>query len=203
MIPDAGGTWVKVCGITREDDAVLTGEAGADAIGINLLEQSPRRVDESTARDIAAASSVPAIVLIEHVPAVHVAVYLDGLGVDGVQAYGPDARSVAATAAEAGFIAVLPTTVSDVLDLPVGVIPLFDTPDPRLRGGTGRVFDWTRIDKDVGRFVLAGGLGPDNVADAIRVTGAWGVDASSRLESEVGVKDLGKVTAFVREAKQA
>ncbi len=203
MITDVGSTWVKVCGITREDDAVMAGAAGADAIGINLLAQSPRRVDEPTARAIAAASSIPAIVLAEHVPAAHVAVYLDDLGVDGVQAYGPDARSLAGAAAEAGFLALLPTSAADVLDLPIGVIPLFDTPDPELLGGTGRTFDWTSIDRDVGRFVLAGGLGPDNVAKAIRTTGAWGVDASSRLESEVGVKDLGKVTAFVREAKQA
>lgn len=203
MIPDTGGTWVKVCGVTREYDAVMAGNAGADAIGINLLEQSPRRVDESRARSLASASSVPAVVLIEHVPPAHIAVYLDELGVDGVQPYGGGADAVASAAAGAGFIAVLPTTVSQVLDLPVGVIPLFDTPDPELRGGTGRTFDWRRIDRDAGRFVLAGGLGPDNVADAIRITGAWGVDASSRLESKVGIKDRGKVTAFVREAKQA
>lgn len=203
MIPDAGGTWVKVCGITRSLDAVMVGDAGADAIGINLLEQSPRRVEERRAWQIASASNVPAIVLIEHVPAAHVAVYLDDLGADGVQAYGADAKAVAGAAAAAGFIALLPTSLSQVLDLPVGVIPLFDTPDVELRGGTGRTFDWARIDRDAGRFVLAGGLAADNVAEAIRVTGAWGVDASSRLESEVGVKDVGKVTAFVREAKQA
>lgn len=203
MIPDAGTTWVKVCGITRPRDAVMVGDAGADAIGINLLARSPRRVDEAHARVIAEASSIPAIVLAEDVPAAHVAVVLDDLGVDGVQAYGPDARAIAAAAAAAGFLALLPTTVADVVDLPVGVIPLFDTPDPDLLGGTGRTFDWATIDRDAGRFVLAGGLGPDNVAEAIRITGAWGVDASSRLESEVGVKDVGKVTEFVREAKQA
>jgi phosphoribosylanthranilate isomerase len=203
VIPIVGSTWVKVCGITRPADAEMVAAAGADAIGINLLQRSPRRVDEATAIEIAAASPVPALVLVEHVPAGHVAVYLDRLGVDGVQPYGPEAASVAATAAEAGWLALLPTVVADVLSLPAGVVPLFDTPDPKLLGGTGRTFDWTRIDRDAGRFVLAGGLGPDNVAEAIRLTGAWGVDASSRLEAEVGVKDVGKVTEFVREAKQA
>lgn len=203
MIDHDNAVWVKICGITRVEDVDLAASAGADAIGINRIVRSPRCVSEGHAVELARASVLPAIVLVEDMDPAHVVVHLDQLGVDGVQPYGRDAVAVAAAAADAGWIALLPTDVEAVPALPDGVIPLLDTADPERLGGTGRSFDWSKIDPRIGRFVLAGGLGPDNVAEAVRVTGAWGVDASSRLEAEVGVKDVGKVTAFVREAKQA
>ena len=87
--------------------------------------------------------------------------------------------------------------------MPSGATPLFDTADVDRHGGTGRTFRWDLVAGYPGDFVVAGGLGPGNVADAVRATGAFGVDASSRLEAAVGIKDDGKVTAFVQEAKRA
>ena len=84
-----------------------------------------------------------------------------------------------------------------------GVVPLFDTPVPGKHGGTGTAFDWSLLADREGDFVVAGGLGPDNVGQLVQKIGPWGVDASSRLEPSPGVKDLGKVTAFVQEAKRA
>ena len=69
-------------------------------------------------------------------------------------------------------------------------------------GGTGVVLDWSRLAGVRRNFVLAGGLNPGNVTEAIEVTGAWGVDASSGLESTPGVKDVGLIEAFVKEAKR-
>ena len=74
---------------------------------------------------------------------------------------------------------------------------VIDTPAGPERGGTGRTFDWTLAAQLPGRIVLAGGLGPDNVADAIRAVRPWGVDACSRLESSPGRKDAEKVRAFI------
>lgn len=195
--------WVKVCGITRLEDVAAAVGAGVDAIGVNAIPGSPRCVNGDQVRKLAAASEVPVLVLVEDMDPDRVVVYLDDLGVDGVQPYGSRAVEVAARGAMAGWLALLPTPVGAAHDLPVGVLPLFDTPDGELLGGTGRTFDWGTIDPETGRFVIAGGLGPDNVAAAVRATNAWGVDASSRLEVEVGIKDVGKMTAFVREAKQA
>jgi phosphoribosylanthranilate isomerase len=203
VITGDNSVWVKICGITRPEDAVLAATAGADAIGINRISRSPRCVTDEKAAELAGVAALPAVVLVEDMDPKRVVVYLDELGADGVQPYGANAVEVAAAVAEAGWVALLPTTVADAHDLPRGVTPLVDTPDATMLGGTGRTFEWSAIDVEIGRFVLAGGLGPDNVAEAVHVTGAWGVDASSRLEVEVGVKDVGKVTAFVREAKQA
>ena len=203
MIDHDNTVWVKICGLTRPADVEMVTAAGADAIGLNRVSSSPRCVTEEQVIELAGASLLPAIVLVEDMDPTQIVVYLDQLGVDGVQPYGQNASAVAGAAAEAGWLALLPTAVGAVPELPDGVIPLLDTADPERLGGTGRTFEWSAIDRRIGRFVLAGGLGPDNVAKAIRVTGAWGVDASSRLEAEVGVKDVGKVTAFVREAKQA
>jgi phosphoribosylanthranilate isomerase len=87
--------------------------------------------------------------------------------------------------------------------IPVGQIPLLDTWSAERHGGTGSVFDWSLAEGLQRRFILAGGLGPENVAAAIRQVRPWGVDASSRLESSPGIKDAGKVAAFITEAKRA
>lgn len=203
MTAPAADVWVKVCGITRIGDALVAGDAGVDAIGVNRLARSPRCVTDDRLVAIAAAAAVPTVVLVEDASPDTIAAYLDRVGAGGVQPYGEAAAEVAMAAAAAGWVALLPTAADAVHDVPSGVIPLLDTPDPVQLGGTGRTFDWDTIEPDAGRFVIAGGLGPDNVAEAVRRTGAWGVDASSRLEAEVGVKDPGKVMAFVREARQA
>jgi len=201
-------TWVKVCGLTRSDDVAAAVAAGADAIGLVLAESSPRRVDLTQAAALA-----------DGVPALRILVTVDArpeslleavavVGADGVQPHGEHAADSAAAAAAAGLLALRPIPMTAagpsvaLEQIPVDQIPLFDTGHRTLHGGTGTSFPWDLAAGVDRRFVLAGGLGPDNVADAIRVSGAWGVDASSRLESAPGLKDHGRVAAFVREAKR-
>jgi phosphoribosylanthranilate isomerase len=107
-------------------------------------------------------------------------------------------------AAEVGLFVLRPIDIDFQLSLiPEAHVPLFDNRSGSNLGGTGLPFDHRRLPATDRRFVLAGGLGPDNVGAAIRATRPWGVDASSRLEARPGVKDHDLVARFVREAKQA
>ncbi len=198
-------TWVKVCGLTRKVDVAHAVAAGADAIGFVAYPRSPRYVPLERIAELASHADVTRILLTvdndrdEAMEAARIA------GVDGIQPYGRDADEVVAAALASGLVVLRPIRAVPGADFSVapGAIPLFDTPDGDLHGGTGRHFDWSVL-RDVSvDFVLAGGLGPDNVAAAVAAVGPWGVDASSGLESEPGVKDPGKVSAFIQEAKQA
>lgn len=201
-------TWVKVCGLTRSDDVAAAVAAGVDAIGLVLAKSSPRRVDVAQAAVLAA--GVPALRILVTVD-IRPEPLLEAVavvGADGVQPHGEHAAECTAAAAAAGLLALRPVPMTaagssfTLEQIPDDQIPLLDTGHRTLHGGTGTSFPWD-LAADIRRpFVLAGGLGPDNVADAIQVSGAWGVDASSRLETAPGLKDHGRVAAFVREAKR-
>ncbi len=196
-------TWVKVCGLRGERDVAAAVEAGADAVGF-VLADSPRRVTESSARALA-----------EGVPVLSVAVTVDltpselmrtvaATGVGGVQPHGAHRREAAVRAVREGLFVLHPVAVHDRVDL-IGVtegqIPLLDTYRAGVHGGTGERFDWGLV-PDLGRpFVLAGGLGPENVDEALQLVAPWGVDASSGLESSPGVKDPDRIRDFVEKAR--
>ena len=130
----------------------------------------------------------------------------DRTGVEAVQPYGGHSGAAARAAVRAGLMVLRPIRLGHPEGEPdriVGTVPLFDTHRPGAYGGTGDSFDWRLLDGRRGEYIVAGGLGPDNVGELIRLIRPWGVDASSRLESAPGVKDLGKVAAFVEEAKRA
>ncbi len=197
-------TWVKVCGLRTAPAVAAAVEAGADAVGFVTFPPSPRFVtlDEVTAL----AADVPTLTVLltvsQTVEAVMGAVLQTG--VTGVQPYGLHADDVTTAALDAGLTVLRPVSGRTGVTLADdGSIPLIDTPDDRLVGGTGRSFDWSVLDALDDDFVLAGGLGPHNVAAAIARVDPWGVDASSGLELAPGVKDTGKVTAFIQEAKRS
>jgi phosphoribosylanthranilate isomerase len=199
-------TWVKICGMTRQDDVSVALEAGADAVGFVLDEHSPRHLTLREARRLA--DGIPALrVLVTVDMALDDA--LDALayvGADALQPHGLYSAVAARAARDRGYVVLRPIPVAESVDLtavPLGQIPLLDTHHPSRHGGTGTPFDWQIAADVTRRFVLAGGLDPDNVGRAVRSLRPWGVDASSRLEQEPGIKDPGKVTAFVEEAKQA
>ncbi|MFV1971184.1 MAG: phosphoribosylanthranilate isomerase [Acidimicrobiia bacterium] len=201
-------TWVKICGMTSHEavEAAVTG--GADALGLVLAQDSPRALTIEQARDLA--DGVPIamfIVTVDSAPgeALQAA---EQVGATGIQAHGHRSLDVAAEATEAGYLSITPIPVGadggtiDLAEIPSSSLPLFDTASADHHGGTGVTFDWALI-PDPGRpFILAGGLGPDNVAEAIEVVHPFGVDASSRLESEPGVKDPARIVAFIEQAKQ-
>jgi len=200
--------WVKVCGLTRPADVVAAIEAGADAIGLALVERSPRCIDAQRASELAAVAKGRAtvVVLVEEEPEAAVAL-ARRVGADAIQPYGPHAVEAAEAATAAGLQALLPIGVEgngpiETSHIPGGVLRLLDTAVDGVSGGTGRTFDWSRA-AGVAGVVVAGGLNSDNVTDAVSASRPFGVDASSGLEAKVGVKDHSKVAAFVAAARAA
>lgn len=199
-------TWVKICGLTRADDVSTAVAAGADAVGFVMAEDSPRRVTLREARRLADGIPALRVLVTADMPVDDVLDALAYTGCDAIQPHGLYAAMAARHARDLGYVVLRPVAVGDSVDVssvPVGQIPLLDTYDPDRLGGTGTVFDWRLAANTDRRFVLAGGLGPENVRKAITVVKPWGVDASSRLEEEPGIKDPDKVAHFVEEAKQA
>lgn len=199
-------TWVKVCGVTTREVAEVAAEAGADAIGLVLADGSPRRVSVETARALAAGLAIPAfLVTVDMAPELLVETARE-VGAGGVQPHGRHAAEAAARAAVAGLTVLFPVPVQPGLDLthlPEEQIPLLDTFHPHRHGGSGHRFDPDLLPPISRRWVMAGGLGPDNVAEAVERLRPWGVDASSRLESAPGRKHPQLVRRFVEEAKSA
>lgn len=198
--------WVKVCGITDETARDTAVEAGADAVGFVLIDGSPRRIAIADAAALIDGTPIGSYVLTAEADVDHAMDIVARTGATGVQPYGPSARRLATTAIRRGLDVLYPVAVGDDglpadLDIPEGAVPLFDTAAADRLGGTGRSFAWEALDSFRGRFVLAGGLGPDNVSDAVRTARPFGVDASSRLEASPGVKDPDTIRAYIQEAK--
>ena len=197
-------TWVKVCGLRTTADVKAATDAGADALGFVLAQESPRSIRPDLAARLIADAELPSFLVTVDASPAEILDLVDFTGASGVQPHGADAAATAAAAKRAGLAVLRPLRVTEDLDIsgvPDDQIPLLDTSVPGLHGGTGVRFDpelLPEIDRD---WVMAGGLDPDNVAEAVRTLGPWGVDASSRLESSPGLKDHDLIAAFVREAK--
>ncbi len=197
-------TWVKVCGLRRPEEVTAAVEAGADAVGF-VLADSPRQVTASRAGALGEGAPLLRFLVTVDLDARSLLAAVAEAGADGVQPHGAHRRVVAAQAARSGLLVLHPLRVAASPDLsliPENQTPLLDANVPGLHGGTGEQFDWglaAGIERD---FVLAGGLGPGNVSRAIEQVDPWGVDASSGLESAPGVKDLGRIRAFVEAAKR-
>lgn len=202
-------TWVKVCGLTREQDVAIAVESGADAVGFVIAPASVRRVTVEQAAGLMDGVSATRFVVTADAEAEDVLAAAEATGADGVQPHGRHSAAAAEAASERGLIVLRPVEVSgnrlrpEPKLIPADQVPILDTAHARLRGGTGESFDWSAIERPQRRFVLAGGLGADNVAAAVAQIDPWGVDAASRLESGPGIKDPAKVAAFIREAKRA
>lgn len=197
-------TWVKVCGLRHHADVEAAVAAGADAVGF-VLAPSPRRVTAQQARSLGEGLEVLRVGVTVDLAPEEVLPAVEAAGLDAIQPHGAHRREAAEVATSAGLMVLYPIAVRGPVDLgtaPPGSIPLLDTYDREAHGGTGRPFDWSLVVGVQERFVLAGGLHPDNVEEAIREVAPWGVDASSGLESAPGVKDPDLIRAFVESAKR-
>lgn len=197
---------VKICGITRPEDALHAENAGADAVGLNFVPNTKRFITLERAREVLSVLGpfVARVGVFQNASLETVLETVNAVGLNVVQLHGQESDAFAleverivpvvrAVKLEPGIPFVLPE---------VGAAFLIDGPDP----GSGQLADWSRLESSnlAGRrWLLAGGLTPENVAGAISRLRPWGVDLSSGVESAPGVKDPAKVTAFIRVAKQA
>ncbi len=198
--------WVKVCGMTHPDDVEAAVSAGADAIGFVTWEGSSRWVTPADAASLGDGVPVTRVLVTVDQPTDALLDAARRAGVDGVQPAGRHSAAAAAAAAQAGLFVLRPVAVAGPVDLshvPADQMPFLDAKVAGRPGGTGRTWDWELAEGIARDYVLAGGLGPGTVAEAIRRLSPWGVDASSRLEAAPGRKDPDKVRRFVEEAKHA
>jgi len=208
-------TRVKICGITGPEDRDAAIAAGADAVGIinGVTVETPREVDEETAVELAA--GVPPLVtsvLVTMPDAVQKAVRrVETVRPDVVQVHGgltPAELGALDRRVDAKVVAVVDATRDDIEDYADAADALLvDSIDAEGGGGTGETHDWDRTREIVADLdcpvVLAGGLTPDNVAEAVETVDPFGVDVASGVESAGGVKDHDAIRQFVTRAKQA
>ena len=190
---------VKICGITRAEDAAAAVEAGAGAIGFVFWPKSPRFVDPHRARTIAAMLPpfVTAVGVFVNQPLDYVNGVASLVRLGAVQLHGDETHGFAAAVSRPVIKAVSVGGV-DVRAWPSRIRLLLDVHDPMARGGTGRTIDWTAAaDLAAQReIVLAGGLTPDNVADAVALVRPFGIDVSSGVERAPGIKDHQRLRAL-------
>jgi phosphoribosylanthranilate isomerase len=199
-------TAVKICGITRLEDAQAAADAGASFVGFVLWPGSPRHVELDQAAAIIA--KLPKTVLPVGVFVDPSAAEIDAAakaGIQMAQVHGDDAAWVSATTADVMIVRAVHLGERDgeiEPQWPAGKI-LLDAHDPVKHGGTGRTIDWqrARLIANERQVFLAGGLTPFNVADAVRQVRPFAVDVSSGVESKPGVKDHGLVRSFIAAAK--
>jgi phosphoribosylanthranilate isomerase len=198
---------IKLCGITSLDDARLAVEVGAWAIGTILWSGSPRACDPAEAARIAAElrRRVEVVGVFVNAPLDEVAGMVDGIGLTMVQLHGDEGPAYCAEVARRTGAKVIKAaavrTGADIRAIEAyhTDLHLLDAYHPGLRGGTGESFDWelVRARRSKVPLLLSGGLGPDNVADAIAAVHPFAVDTASGTEASPGVKDPEKLRAFV------
>ncbi len=203
-------TRAKICGITRIQDIQSVVQAGADAIGFVFFAPSPRSV-----------TAVQAAELIQHIPpyvqtvglfvnatATEIQDILKISPVDILQFHGDESpkqcHTIAQTVGRRWYKAIQVKPDLDVIaeiqafQQAGASAVLLDAWHPELKGGTGHSFDWTQFPKLDIPLILAGGLKPDNIEDAIQTTGAYAVDVSGGVESAKGIKDQQLIERFMQ-----
>ncbi len=220
---------VKICGLTNLADAQAALAAGADLLGFIFFPKSPRYVPPERVRAIIQAlgfdrdrqSAVATVGVFVNESSAAVAQILDFCGLDLAQLHGEEApEMVTGDLHGRSYKALRPRSLDEALDLASRYAPassprpslggeehrpalLVDAYHPHLRGGTGETGDWSMAAALAGRYplLLAGGLCPANVAEAVRAVRPWGVDVSSGVESAPGQKDHAAMQAFVAAAQ--
>ncbi|WP_053732544.1 phosphoribosylanthranilate isomerase [Nocardia sp. NRRL S-836] len=196
--------FVKLCGLRTEADVAVAVETGADAVGF-VLTASPRQIDVDLARRLVAAvpEHVLSVAVVRGIPAAEAGELALRAGVRALQLHGDYPKESFDQLGGQPFSLVRATALGPDTDLRTGAfgeeLLLIDSPV----AGSGEQWDVTRLAerRPEGNWVLAGGLSPENVAEAVGVARPWGVDVSSGIESSRGVKDHGRMREFVAVAR--
>lgn len=217
-------TVVKICGITRYEDALAAADAGADMLGLNFFKKSPRYIPPADATVICDSlrhemgTSCPVLVgvfaneIVSNISAISMQV-----GLNFVQLSGDESDAMLMELYGIGFKAIRPMNLDMALDdvayfsksFPKDErVPslILDAYHPSLYGGTGEeasIEVALAVRDAVPRMMLAGGLTPDNVGDRVAAIQPWGVDVASGVESEPGIKDSAMMQAFIEAAQSA
>ncbi len=200
-------TRVKICGITRLADALEAVRLGADALGFNFWPGSRRHVTPAAARDILRRLPplVTAVGVFVNQPEEEIRAAAAASGVQVLQLHGDETPELCARLPLPVVKAVPADRAQDVDRLRAygAAAILLDTPTAGF-GGSGRVFDWSLADGIPSALpvILAGGLLPENVADAVRRLRPYAVDVASGVESSPGVKDAGRMARFVAAVRE-
>jgi phosphoribosylanthranilate isomerase len=214
-------TWIKICGITNVEDALVAVEAGADAVGFVFYENSPRCVTVETTREIVARlpEKIEKVGVFVNTPVMQADPILQRAGLTMAQIYQKSMGEWLAWYQNSALklMLAIPSRALDGDSLIVAGTQekrfsavLVDSGNDEQPGGTGRAFDWEdaktglwRLEMDMNiPAVIAGGLTPENVGEAIEILRPWGVDVSSGVEAKPGKKDPEKVRAFVKAVRE-
>ncbi|NWL75627.1 phosphoribosylanthranilate isomerase [Pseudomonas taiwanensis] len=199
---------IKICGITRIEDALAAVAAGADAIGFVFYAKSPRAVTPAQAGAIIAALPpfVTTVGLFVDMPRAELTQLLEVVPLDLLQFHGDESP------ADCGgygrpYIKALRVKPGDDVAAAIACYPeasgvLLDTYVAGTPGGTGEAFDWSLVPRNAAKpVILAGGLTPENVGDAVRQVRPYAVDVSGGVEASKGIKDAAKIQAFIQQAR--
>ena len=199
---------IKICGITRPEDALVAAEAGADAVGLVFYAKSKRAVTVVQAREITAVLPpfVSAVALFVNEQPDVIRQILRQVPIDVIQFHGDEDDDFCRQFDRPYLKAVRVQSAADIqtacAKFPNARALLFDAYHPTEYGGTGQSFDWTLLRGNIGKpWILAGGLTAGNVAEAVKTSGAVAVDVSGGVESAAGVKDALKIKAFAAALK--
>ena len=200
-------TRVKICGITRCQDAEFAAEMGVDAIGLVFFEASPRAVTIAQAKKIVAVLPpfVSVVALFVDAAASTVNDCLAVLPIDMLQFHGNESQEYCAQFSRPYLKAI---RMREGIDLVAqaeiyndACALLLDSYQPGVQGGTGQTFDWYMIKKIEKPIILAGGLTAENVGEAIKQVQPFAVDVSGGVEEDKGIKAQKKINAFMQEVK--
>jgi phosphoribosylanthranilate isomerase len=200
---------IKICGITNFDDALAATEGGADALGFNFYRKSPRYVDPEKAAEIIAQLPpfiVPVGIFVnEREDRIRDVMFTTGIKV--LQFHGderPEFCGRFAARAIKAFQVKDKESLKHMVHYHVSAL-LLDSYREGVRGGTGNTFDWhlAVVAKTFGKVILAGGLTPENVAEAVKLVQPYGVDVTGGVEKEKGIKDHAKLRKFITEVRRA
>ena len=201
-------TWTKICGITRAQDALAAADLGADAIGLNFYPKSPRAIAVADVANLVEGlpQRVSVVALFVNPTPELVRQVLGTGAVDLLQFHGSESAEFCEQF-DTPYMKVVAVKVDSDLNSEFAKYEsaqymLLDSFDPIMLGGTGKAFDWGTVieltQKQRSRLVLAGGLGPANVREAIKIVQPFGVDVSSGVEASKGIKDLKMMQLFIQ-----